>query len=135
MSDWMRQIPYKVIERIKEEFSEEIKTEYEMTSANFSTKAQSAKDAKFPFVRMKTVRARETGQDLDNISSNAGDYEFWFYVSDNENEYRATNVAYEVKKIMKSMRFDVIDLTPTDNADFNEVLLKCARLVGSGDSL
>lgn len=132
---WMKYIPSKVFTEVKTNFSDDIKSDYNMTDSNFSTQATNVTDAKFPFVRMKTVRASEIGNDLENKTSNAGDFEFWFYISDNRTENRALTVAYEVKRILKTMSFNVSDLVPTDNLDVKEVLLKCSRVIGSGDSL
>ena len=65
MSEWAMLVPSFVFTRIKSEFSEEIKTKYEMTGDNFSTVNKANKEAKFPFVYVHAMPAIEQGQDLD----------------------------------------------------------------------
>lgn len=136
MADWTDRISSIVFTRIKNEFSSNLKTKYKMTDSNFSTVGSSDTPAVFPFVYVQLLPSAETGQDLEGNEINAGLFTFQIEVTDNQSQTRAKDVMSEIKRIMKSMRFTV-QCTPTleDTKDTHRAIMRCNRLIGSGDTL
>ena len=136
MADWTDRISPIVFTRIKNKFSSTIKTKYKMTNSNFSTVGSSDTPAVFPFVYIQFLPSVEAGQDLEGNSINAGLFTCQAEVTDNVSQTRAKEVMSEIKRIMKSMRFTV-QCTPTleDTKDTHRAIMRCNRLIGSGDIL
>ena len=136
MSDWTDRISSVVFTRIKNEFSSTLKTKYKMTSSNFSTVGSSDTPAVFPFVYIQLLPSAEQGQDIEGNTINAGLFTFQIEVTDNQTQARAKDVMSEVKRIMKSMRFNV-QTTPTleDTKDTHRAIMRCNRRIGSDDIL
>ena len=136
MADWTDRISSIVFTRIKNEFSNSLKTKYKMTSSNFSTVGSSDTPAVFPFVYIQLLPSTEQGQDLEGTTINAGLFTFQIEVTDNQTQARAKEVMSEVKRIMKSMRFTV-QCTPTleDTKDTHRPIMRCNRIIGSCDIL
>ena len=136
MADWTDRISSVVFTRIKNEFSNSLKTKYKMTSSNFSTVGSSDTPAVFPFVYIQLLPSEEAGQDIDGNTINAGLFTFQIEVTDNQSQTRAKDVMSEVKRIMKSMRFTV-QCTPTleDAKDTHRAITRCNRIIGSCDIL
>ena len=136
MADWTDRVSSVVFTRIKNEFSSSLKEKYKMTSSNFSTVGSSDTPAVFPFVYVQLLPSAETGQDLEGTTINAGLFTFQIEVTDNQSQTRAKDVMSEVKRIMKSMRFTV-QCTPTleDTKDTHRAIMRCNRIIGSGDIL
>lgn len=135
MSDWIMLLPSVVFTRIKEEFSETIKTAYGMTGSNFSTTDSSNKKAIFPFVYVHLLPAIEQGQTLDGETVNAGLFTFQIDVYDNQSQNRARQVMSEVVRIMKSMRFDIVSMPEFQSGDTHRCTARFRRIIGSGDTL
>ena len=136
MSDWTDRISSVVFSRIKNEFSNTLKTKYKMTSSNFSTVGSSDTQAVFPFVYIQLLPSTEQGQDIEGNTINAGLFTFQIEVTDNQSQTRAKDVMSEVKRIMKSMRFTV-QTTPDiqDTKDTHRAIMRCNRRIGSNDIL
>ena len=136
MADWTDRISYVVFTRIKNEFSNSLKTKYKMTSSNFSTVGSSDTPAVFPFVYIHLLPSAEQGQDLEGTTINAGLFTFQIEVTDNQSQARAKDVMSDIKRIMKSMRFTVHP-TPDiqDTKDTHRAIMRCNRIIGSGDIL
>lgn len=136
MADWTDRISSIVFTRIKNEFSNSLKTKYKMTSSNFSTVGSSDTPAVFPFVYIQLLPSAEQGQDIEGDTINAGLFTFQIEVTDNQTQARAKDVMSEVKRIMKSMRFTV-QCTPTleDTKDTHRAIMRCNRIIGSCDIL
>lgn len=136
MADWTDRISSVVFTRIKNEFSSTLKTKYQMADSNFSTVGSSDTPAVFPFVYIQLLPSIEQGQDLEGNEINAGLFTFQIEVTDNQTQVRAKDVMSEVKRIMKSMRFTV-QPTPTleDTKDTHRAIMRCNRIIGSGDIL
>lgn len=136
MADWTDRISSIIFTRIKNEFSNSLKTKYKMTSSNFSTVGSSDTPAVFPFVYIQLLPSAETGQDIEGNTINAGLFTFQIEVTDNQSQTRAKDVMSEVKRIMKSMRFTV-QCTPTleDTKDTHRAIMRCNRIIGSCDIL
>lgn len=133
-NEWIALLPSIVFSRIEQEFSEELKIKYGMTSKNFSTVGSNDTPAVFPFVRVKTLPGLERGQDLEGKTINAGLFTFQIDVTDNGSQERTNTVAFEVLKIMKNMGFEI-----TAMPNFEETkspyrnTARYRRLIGSGD--
>ena len=136
MADWTDRISSMVFTRIKNEFSNSLKTKYKMTNSNFSTVGSSDTPAVFPFVYIQLLPSAEQGQDIEGNTINAGLFTFQIEVTDNQTQTRAKDVMSEVKRIMKSMRFTV-QCTPTleDTKDTHRAIMRCNRIIGSCDIL
>lgn len=136
MADWTDRISSVVFTRIKNEFSNTLKTKYKMTSSNFSTVGSSDTPAVFPFVYIQLLPSAEQGQDIEGNTINAGLFTFQIEVTDNQTQARAKDVMSEVKRIMKSMRF-TIQPTPDmqDTKDTHRAIMRCNRRIGSRDIL
>ena len=136
MADWTDRISSVVFTRIKNEFSSSLKTKYKMTSSNFSTVGSSDTPAVFPFVYIQLLPSTEQGQDIDGNEINAGLFTFQIEVTDNQTQARAKDVMYEVKRIMKSMRFTVQPAPDIqDTKDTHRAIMRCNRRIGSDDIL
>lgn len=116
-STWIMQLPSIVFTRIKTEFSEKIKTKYNMTSENFSTTDSQNKKAVFPFVYINLLPASETGQDLEGSAINGGIFTFQIDVYDNQSQSKAREVMKEVVRIMKSLLFSCNQMPSFDDTD------------------
>ena len=136
MADWTDRISSVVFTRIKNEFPSSLKTKYKMADSNFSTIGSSDTPAVFPFVYIQLLPSTEQGQDIEGNTINAGLFTFQIEVTDNQTQARAKDVMSEVKRIMKSMRFTV-QCTPTleDTKDTHRAIMRCNRIIGSGDIL
>ena len=136
MADWTDRISSIVFTRIKNEFSNSLKTKYKMTNSNFSTVGSSDTPAVFPFVYIQLLPSAEAGQDIEGNTINAGLFTFQIEVTDNQTQARAKDVMSEVKRIMKSMRFTV-QTTPDiqDTKDTHRAIMRCNRRIGSSDIL
>ena len=136
MADWTDRISSVVFTRIKNEFSNSLKTKYKMKDENFSTVGSSDTPAVFPFVYIQLLPSTEQGQDIEGNTINAGLFTFQIEVTDNQTQARAKDVMSEVKRIMKSMRFTV-QPTPTleDTKDTHRAIMRCNRIIGSCDIL
>ena len=136
MADWTDRISSVVFTRIKNEFSNTIKTKYKMTSSNFSTVGSSDTPAVFPFIYIRLLPSTEQGQDIEGNTINAGLFTFQIEVTDNKKQVIAKDVMSEVKRIMKSMRFTV-QPTPDiqDTKDTHRAIMRCNRRIGSNDIL
>lgn len=135
-SNWIMMIPSQVFTRIKTEFSEKIKTKYNMTGDNFSTTDSQNKKAVFPFVYINLLPASETGNDLEGDTINGGIFTFQIDVYDNKTQARAREVMTEVVRIMKSMRFLVNQMPNSDDTDeIKRMTARFQRTIGGLDVL
>lgn len=137
MSEWIMHIQSRVYERIKTEFSEEIKTQYTMTDKNFSTVSKSVTTAVFPFVYVHLLPAVETGADLDGTTVNAGLFTFQIDVYDNRFQTRTRAVMGEIVRIMKTMRFQITAMPEIESIEEDEhrATARFQRMIGNGDIL
>lgn len=88
---------------IKAKFSTKIKAKYK--DLNFTTSDRSSTKPKFPTVYIHMIDSQEVGSDLEGTSIPGVNAAFQVDVSDNQNNSRTDEVAREVLRIMKSMRF------------------------------
>lgn len=113
--NWTMLIPSIIFTQIKAKFSSDIKEKYNMTASNFSTEDSQNKKAFFPFVYVNMLAPVETGRDLEGATINGGIFTFQIDVTDNQSQVRAREVAGEVLRIMKTMRFEVIAMPSFDS--------------------
>lgn len=127
-------IETQVFSRIKYGFPKEVAKDY--PDLNFTTSDKVIAKAKFPCVYVHMLGSPETGENLDNIDTNMVNATFQIDVMDNEEQTRAGNVAKEVMRIMKSMRFSMAMMPYYDNTDSAyRCIMRCRRLIGSGETL
>lgn len=133
--EWVSLLQSKIYSIIENEFSQDIKDMYHMTSDNFST-VESNSSAVFPFVFIKMLPALEQGGDLDGKTINAGLFTFQIDIVDNISQKRARTVAFEIVRIMKSMRFEVKNMPSfEDTKEKHRSTMRFRRLIASGDAI
>lgn len=134
--EWVMYLQSQIFTRIKNEFSSKLKTKYKMTNSNFSTVGSSDTPAVFPFVFLEELESPEIGNDLSGIDTNGLRYTVRVHVSDNKTQANAKSVVYEIRRIMKSMRFTCGTPIPQNvvNGVYSYVL-QCSRAIGAGDIL
>lgn len=133
--EWVSLLQSKIYSIIENEFSQDIKDMYHMTSDNFST-VESNSSAVFPFVFIKMLPALEQGGDLEGKTINAGLFTFQIDIVDNISQKRARTVAFEIVRIMKSMRFEVKNMPSfEDTKEKHRSTMRFRRLIASGDAI
>lgn len=135
-TEWVSRLQSVFFSRIKNEFSKDLKEEYDMTSNNFSTVRNNNSLAVFPFVSIEEIVTDEIGNDLEGTSVNGVRYGLEIRASDNKSQKNAKKVAYEVHRIMKTMRFNckMPHLQPETN-NVHTFAFVCSRVIGEGDIL
>lgn len=135
MNSWIFLIPSIVFSKVKNNFSETIKTKYNMGDSNFSTVDSQNKDAVFPFVYIHLLPAVETGRDLEGIEINGGLFTFQVSVWSNKSQSATREVMSEVLRIMKTMRFDVVSMPEFVTKDVYESVARFRRNISKNDVL
>ena len=137
MADWTDRISSIVFTRIKNEFSNSLKTKYKMTNSNFSTVGSSDTPAVFPFVYIQQLEPMETGEDLEGTTINGGLFTFQINVTDNKKQENAKEVMTEVMRIMKTMGFKCKPLPFFDSSAKGvfRMIARFRRSIGEGDIL
>lgn len=134
--EWVSRLQSMIFSRVKNEFSETLKTKYKMTSNNFSTVGSSDTPAVFPFVYVEELESQEVGSDLDGVDTNGLRYSVRIHTFDNKSQTNAKSIAYEVRRIMKSMRFSCSTPIPQNVVNnIHSYVLQCSRVIGNGDIL
>lgn len=134
-NSWVMLIPSNVYTRIVAEFSNTIKTQYKMTSANFSTANASDTPAVFPFVFIQLLPDGAGYGDLEGTSINGGNFTFQVIVSDNQSQQRARSVMAEVLRIMKKMRFTATIPSVETMDKTHQAVCRFSRVIGFDDKL
>lgn len=120
--------------RIKYGFSEKIKKKY--PDLDFVTSEKNKTKPKFPTVYTELLPSPEIGQDLEGTSLNGVLATFQIKVSDNVNNSRAREVANEVVRILKTMRFSINEMPHSENkGDSYDCLIRARRTIGASDIL
>lgn len=123
-----------IFSRIKANFSDRIKKKY--PDLNFTTSDKAPTKAKFPTVYIHLIGSLEIGQDLEGNTVNAVNATFQVDVTDNQSQSRAKEVADEVLRQMKKMRFSAKVMPNFDNTgDTFRSTARYNRVIGSGDIL
>lgn len=127
-------IETQVFSLIKAKFSAKIKAKYK--DLNFTTSDRSSTKPKFPTVYIHLLESPEIGSDLDGTSVNGINATFQIDVTDNQSQTRADEVAKEILKVMKSMRFKSSGMPFHDNSgDTYWTVSRWRRVIGAGDIL
>lgn len=127
-------IETQVFSLIKAKFSAKIKAKYK--DLNFTTSDRSSTKPKFPTVYIHLLESPEIGSDLDGTSVNGINATFQIDVTDNQSQARADEVAKEILRIMKSMRFKSAGMPFHDNSgDTYRTVSRYRRPIGEGDIL
>lgn len=125
-------IESQIFSLVKAKFPERVKKKY--PDLNFTTSDKSATKPKFPTVYIHLMEPQETGETLDGMYVNAVIATFQIDVSDNQNQARADEVAREILKVMKSMRFSAKPLPFHNNVgDVYRTTARYRRVIGAGD--
>ena len=98
-------IESQIFSLIKSRFSPTLKKNY--PDLNFTTSDKTPTEAKFPTVYIHLTAATEAGETLEGANINAVNAMFQIEVTDNQKQARADEVAKEILRVMKTMRFDV----------------------------
>lgn len=123
-----------IFSRIKANFSDRIKKKY--TDLNFTTSDKAPTKAKFPTVYIHMIDSQEVGSDLEGTSIPGVNAAFQVDVSDNQNNSRTDEVAKEVLRIMKTMRFKPFPMPMHNNSgDVYITTARYKRVIGDGDIL
>lgn len=132
---WVDDIPTQVLSRLKYD-SKMLELQKKYPDFTLTTQEESSTPAKFPTLFLQQLETPETAQDLDNITINAVSAGFQINVIDNQKtRTRINTIMEEVKRIMKSMRFNLRDAPPMDTPDEKRSILRATRVIGSGDTL
>lgn len=119
---------------IKAKFSTKIKEKYK--DLNFTTSDKSSTKAKFPTVYIHMIDSQEVGSDLEGTSIPGVSAAFQVDVSDNQNNSRTDEVAKEILRVMKSMRFKPAPMPMHNNSgDVYITTARYKRVIGDGDML
>lgn len=135
--NWTMLVPSIVFTQIKTKFSNEIKQKYNMTASNFSTEDSQNKKAVFPFVYVSMLAPAEMGNDIESETVNAGLFTFQIDVTDNQSQARAREVAGEILRVMKTMRFNAVAMPYFDNSTVGtyRIVSRYRRIIGAGDTI
>lgn len=118
-NEWISYILSMVYSRVVAEFSTKIKSQYNMTNANFSTEMSSDAPPLFPFVSITQMDSNAVEEDLERTRINEVPFTFQIDVYDNQSQQRAKTVAYEVLRIMRKMAFTPMPIPTFVNGSGN----------------
>lgn len=144
-SIWTTDIPTIVFSRTVSDFSEDLKTKYKMqkltvngitTWRNFSTSQVSETPPIFPYITVIELPGAEKGQDLEGTSVNGGLFTFQVDVYHNSSETIARNCMAEVFRVMKTMRFNGMQIPyPQSQSQEYRQIAQFSRVIGASDPL
>lgn len=127
-------IETQVFSLIKAKFSAKIKTKYK--DLNFTTSDRSSTKPKFPTVYIHLMESPEIGSTLEGTEIPGINATFQIDVTDNQSQARADEVAKEILRIMKTMRFKPVGMPFHDNSgDTYRTSGRYRRVIGDGDIL
>lgn len=127
-------IETQVFSLIKAKFSTKIKEKYK--DLNFTTSDRSSTKPKFPTVYIHLLESPEIGSTLEGTEIPGINATFQIDVTDNQSQARADEVAKEVLRIMKTMRFKSAGMPFHDNSgDTYRTVGRYRRPIGAGDIL
>lgn len=127
-------IETQVFSLIKAKFSAKIKAKYK--DLNFTTSDRSSTKPKFPTVYIHLLESPEIGSTLEGTEIPGINATFQIDVTDNQSQARADEVAKEILRVMKSMRFKPVGMPFHDNSgDTHRTVSRYRRPIGAGDIL
>lgn len=132
---WTDDILTKVSSRIKyDENIQKLKKSY--PDFLVTTSMVSSKNPTFPTLVLEQIESPEVGQDLENIEINAVSAGFQVHIIDNQKtKVRINKIKGEVKKILKSMRFNITQEVDNDTADEKRSIIRATRYIAENDIL
>lgn len=130
---WDDDVSSIIFTRIKYGISEELKEKY--PKLFFTTSNKTPTEPKFPTVYIQELSGSETGKPLNSSNINLRNFGFQVDVTDNVSQQNAKTVMSEIKRIMKSMQFDVSNSPKFNNTDVYRSTARFTRLIGEGDIL
>lgn len=104
-----------IYSRVKYGFSERITKKY--PDLNFTTSDRASTTPQFPTVYIHLMPSAESGSTTEGDNLNAVYASFQVDVTDNQSQARADEVAKEVLRIMKTMRFQTPTIPYHDNSE------------------
>lgn len=129
-------IESQVFFQLSTRFSEKIKNRSEYKDLTFTTSDSTPTKPKFPTVYLHMLESTEAGSDLDGTSIPGVNASFQIDVSDNQNNKRTDDVAREVLKVMKGMRFKPVTMPMhNNNGGVYVTTARYRRVIGDGDKL
>lgn len=137
--EWVALVRTKVVKAIKDKIPKTIQVDSSQKITidpllNISTVGTDKTPAVFPFIFVHQLESVERGRDLSGTSINACLFSFQIDVTDNKSQTRASKVAYEILKIMKSMGFEVTTMvTFEDTNDTHRATARYRRLIGESE--
>lgn len=134
--EWVARLPDAISNRIKSEFSKDIKKKYKIANDNFSTVGVNNTTAVFPFIYVEELPCNPGSKDLERVTINGlQDYTMQIHVTDNKSQSNAKIIAYEILRIMVKMHFDcIVQIESTEDKTYGYVL-RCSRNIDEGDIL
>lgn len=104
--------------------------------ALFTTSNTNQTKPTFPTVYVHYLGGLERGADLTGESLNAITAPFQIEVYTNKSDAEADKVMQEIMKIMKNMKFQISQLSFSDNQDgVYRKIARFSRIIGAGDTL
>lgn len=127
-------IETQIFSLIKAKFSAKIKEKYK--DLNFTTSDRSSTKPKFPTVYIHMIDSQEVGSDLEGTSIPGVNASFQIDVSDNQSNKRTDDVAKEVLRVMKGLKFKPFTMPMhNNNGDVYITTARYRRVIGDGDIL
>lgn len=124
---WSDEIPTQVLSRLKYD-SKMLELQKKYPDFTITTSAVSSTNPKFPTLLLQQLESPEVGQDLENTTLNGINAGFQIDVIDNQKtRTRVKEIMSEVRRIMKSMRFNLRDAPDMDTNDEKRSILKATR--------
>lgn len=125
-------IESQVFTLIKARMPTKIKNKY--PDLYFTTSARSPTTPKFPTVYLHMLESPEKGSTTESNEIEAIYSSFQVDVTDNASQARATEVAREILKIMKTLRFQVVGMPISNDTDSTyRNVARYRRTIGSTD--
>lgn len=123
-----------IFSRLKAQFSQKIKAKY--PNLTFTTQEESKGTPKFPNVYVYLMPGAEIGQTLQGNYFSGGTFTFQIRVTNNTGQTAVQEIANEIVRIMKKMRFSIV-ATPVyeNNADTQWSVMRFRRPICDGDIL
>lgn len=130
---WVDDIPTQVLSRLKYD-SKMLELQRKYPNFTLTTSDESSTPTKFPTLILRKLESPEVGQDLENTTINGINAGFQIDVIDNEKKRtRVKEIMEEVKRIMKSMRFNLRDAPDMDTNDEKRSILRATRYITEND--
>lgn len=129
---WTKYIKSQVFTRIKTEGTSRLQSQF--PNIYFTTSSKASTTAKFPTVYVQRLQGAEKGRDLEGTSVNAILAGFQIDVIDNKSENNADTVMDVVAETMKSMGFEMVGSSFSDDTgDEYRVVSRWQRVIGNND--